>query len=51
MNGVKVNEAFDSFPHLRPPAIANRTGPNASAAGWELWPLGKGPKPAPAENE
>jgi len=48
VNGTKVNEAFDSAPR------AGRIQLQAEMAEvfirrWELWPIGKGPKPAKAE--
>jgi hypothetical protein len=50
VNGSKVNEAFDLAPQ------AGRLQLQAELAEiffrrWELWPLGTGPKPAPAEQE
>jgi hypothetical protein len=50
VNGTKVNEAFDSIPK------AGRIQIQAELAEvfirrWELWPLDKGPQPAPAKQD
>ena len=50
VNGVKVNEAFDSFPTYGRLQLQTELA-ECFVRRWELWPLGKGPKPAPAENE
>ena len=50
VNGVKVNEGFDSFPTYGRLQLQTELA-ECFVRRWELWPLGKGPKPAPAENQ
>jgi len=50
INGVKVNEGFDMFPDYGRLQLQTELA-EAFVRRWELWPLGEGPKPAPAENE
>ena len=49
INGVKVNEAFDVSPTEGRIQLQTELA-EVFYRRWELWPLGKGPKPAPAEN-
>ena len=46
VNGVLVNEAFDLFPTAGQITIQSE-GAEILIRRWELWPLGKAPKPAP----
>lgn len=48
VNGVKVNEAFDSQPQEGQIQLQTELA-EIFFRKWELWPLGKGPAPAPAE--
>lgn len=48
INGVKVNEAFDVEPSEGKIQLQTELA-EVFFRRWELWPLGKGPKPAPAE--
>ena len=48
VNGTKVNEAFDVFPAEGRLQLQSELA-EIYFRRWELWPLGKGPKPAPAE--
>ena len=45
VNGVKVNEAFDSYPTYGRLQLQTELA-EVFVRRWELWPLGKGPKPA-----
>ncbi len=49
VNGIKVNEAFDVEPREGKLQLQTELA-EIFFRRWELWPLGKGPKPAPAEN-
>ena len=48
INGVKVNEAFDAVPRSGKLQLQTEQA-ELYVRKWELWPVGKGPKPAPAE--
>ena len=48
VNGTKVNEAFDVSPREGRIQLQSELA-EVFYRRWELWPLGKGPKPAPAE--
>ncbi len=48
VNGVKVNEAFDAYPSYGRIQLQTELA-EIFVRRWELWPLGKGPKPANAE--
>jgi hypothetical protein len=48
VNGVKVNEAFDVSPREGRLQLQSELA-EILFRRWELWPLGKGPKPARAE--
>lgn len=48
VNGTKVNEAFDSYPTAGRIQLQSELA-EMFVRRWELWPLDKGPKPAPAE--
>ena len=45
VNGVKVNEAFDSYPTQGRLQLQTELA-EVFVRRWELWPVGKGPKPA-----
>jgi hypothetical protein len=47
VNGTKVNEAFDVSPREGKLQLQSELA-EVYYRRWELWPLGKGPKPAPA---
>jgi hypothetical protein len=47
INGVKVNEAFEVHPSEGKLQLQTELA-EVFFRRWELWPLGKGPKPAPA---
>lgn len=47
VNGVMVNEAFDSYPQAGRIQLQTELA-EIFFRRWELWPLGKGPKPAKA---
>lgn len=47
VNGVKVNEGTDVFPNFGRLQFQSELA-EIFVRRWELWPLGKGPKPAPA---
>jgi 3-keto-disaccharide hydrolase len=48
VNGAKVNEAFDVWPREGRLQLQTELA-EIFYRRWELWPLGKGPKPAPAK--
>lgn len=48
INGVKVNEAFDATPRSGKLQLQTEQA-ELFVRRWELWPVGEGPKPAPAE--
>ena len=48
VNGAKVNEAFDVTPHEGRIQLQSELA-EVFYRRWELWPLDKGPKPAPAK--
>ncbi len=48
VNGVKVNEAFDSSPTFGRLQLQTELA-ELFVRRWELWPIGQGPVPAPAE--
>jgi hypothetical protein len=48
VNGVKVNEALDATPQEGRIQLQTELA-EVIYRRWELWPLGKGPKPAPAK--
>lgn len=48
VNGVKVNEAFDVAPREGQIQLQSELA-EIFFRRWELWPLGKGPKPEPAK--
>lgn len=48
INGVKVNEAFDAVPSSGRLQLQTEQA-ELYVRKWELWPVGEGPKPAPAE--
>jgi hypothetical protein len=48
VNGTKVNEAFDVSPRAGRIQLQSEMA-EIFYRRWELWPLGKGPKPAPAK--
>lgn len=48
VNGVKVNEAFESQPQAGQIQLQTELA-EVFYRKWELWPLGKGPVPAPAK--
>jgi hypothetical protein len=48
VNGTKVNEAFDVSPREGRIQLQSEMA-EIFYRRWELWPLGKGPKPAPAQ--
>jgi hypothetical protein len=48
VNGTKVNEAFDVTPHEGRIQLQSELA-EIFYRRWELWPLDKGPKPAPAK--
>jgi hypothetical protein len=48
VNGTKVNEAFDVSPREGRIQLQSELA-EIDFRRWELWPLGKGPKPAPAK--
>jgi hypothetical protein len=48
VNGTKVNEAFDVYPAEGRLQLQSELA-EIYFRRWELWPLGKGPKPSPAE--
>ncbi len=50
VNGVKVNEAFDVEPNAGQLQLQTEMA-EIFFRRWELWPLAKGPKPAPAEQD
>jgi hypothetical protein len=50
VNGTKVNEAFDIYPAEGRLQLQSELA-EIHFRRWELWPLGKGPKPAPAPAE
>jgi hypothetical protein len=50
VNGVKVNEAFDVAPREGRLQLQSELAEIVFRR-WELWPIGKGPSPAPAEQE
>lgn len=50
VNGVKVNEAFDVHPRAGRLQLQTELA-EIFFRRWELWPLDKGPKPAPAIQE
>jgi hypothetical protein len=50
VNGTKVNEAFDASPREGKIQIQSELA-EIFYRRWELWPLGEGPKPAPANND
>lgn len=50
VNGTKVNEAFDVSPREGRIQLQSELA-EVFFRRWELWPLGKGPKPAPAEQD
>ena len=47
VNGVKVNEAFDAQPNFGRLQLQTEQA-ELFVRRWELWPIGKGPKPAAA---
>jgi len=49
VNGTKVNEAFDVSPRAGRIQLQSELA-EVYYRRWELWPLDKGPKPAPAKN-
>jgi hypothetical protein len=49
VNGTKVNEAFDAYPNEGRLQLQSELA-EIYFRRWELWPLDKGPKPAPAEH-
>lgn len=49
-NGKKVNEAFDSYPTAGKIQLQTELA-EIFFRRWELYPLGEGPKPAPAKQE
>jgi hypothetical protein len=50
VNGTKVNEAFDVEPRAGRLQLQSELA-EIFYRRWELWPLGKGPKPAPAKQD
>ena len=48
VNGKKVNEAFDVAPRAGQIQLQSELA-EIFFRRWELWPLGKGPKPEPAK--
>jgi hypothetical protein len=50
VNGTKVNEAFDVSPRAGRIQLQSELA-EIFYRRWELWPLDKGPKPAPAKQE
>jgi len=50
VNGKKVNEAFDVTPREGRIQLQTELA-EIFYRRWELWPLGQGPKPAPAKQE
>ncbi len=50
VNGTKVNEAFDVSPREGRLQLQSELA-EIYFRRWELWPVGKGPKPAPAQHE
>lgn len=50
VNGVKVNEAFDVYPRSGKLQLQTELA-EIDFRRWELWPLAKAPKPAPAEQD
>ena len=50
VNGVLVNEGFDATPDYGKLQLQTELA-ELFVRKWELWPLGKGPKPAAAEQE
>lgn len=48
VNGKKVNEAFDAAPREGQLQLQSELA-ELFVRRWELWPLGKGPKPEPAQ--
>ena len=48
VNGTKVNEAFDVSPHAGRIQLQTEMA-EIDYRRWELWPLDKGPEPAPAK--
>ena len=50
VNGTKVNEAFDVSPREGRVQLQSELAAIFYRR-WELWPLGKGPKPEPAQQE
>ncbi len=48
VNGTKVNEAFDVSPRAGRLQLQSEQA-EVFFRRWELWPLGKGPEPAPAQ--
>jgi hypothetical protein len=48
VNGTKVNEAFDVSPSEGRIQLQSELA-EVFYRRWELWPLGKGPKPEPAK--
>jgi hypothetical protein len=50
VNGTKVNEAFDVSPHEGRLQLQTELA-EVFYRRWELWPIGKGPKPAAARQE
>jgi Domain of Unknown Function (DUF1080) len=50
VNGKKVNEAFDASPREGRIQLQSELA-EIFYRRWELWPIGKGPKPKPAEQD
>jgi hypothetical protein len=50
VNGTKVNEAFEVSPRAGRLQLQSELA-EIYFRRWELWPLGKGPKPAPAKQQ
>jgi hypothetical protein len=50
VNGTKVNEAFDVSPREGRLQLQSELA-EIYFRRWELWPIGKGPKPAPARQQ
>ena len=50
VNGTKVNEAFDVTPQEGRIQLQTELA-EVFYRRWELWPLDKGPKPAPAKQD
>ena len=49
VNGTKVNEALDCWPTYGRIQLQSELA-EIFVRRWELWPIGQGPKPAPAKN-